>query len=586
MEIKMKKIYLTLLCLLTISNAFGVTLEVQLDEKKGKYGYAAETGEFVIKPVYDVALPFENGRAKVCKNEKWGYINEDGKTIIPISYSVIDFFSNGQAKAKKDGKWGYIDESGKPVIPLKFEIFEPFDDNGRARVQSGGKYGYINKDGSYYIKPDYNFIGIPNSEGYVWVAKGKDLKMASKGLYRNGELIIPVKYTALGFYQQTDSIDYSLGNPIAWKDGYPKNNEIISNLRALSLPQIPYIWAKNASGISIYDLDGQQVLKAVIAAIGAPKDNYVLTRLYKKNKNKQYYNFNYLKVGSKDNEKLFSKDIQQLLDNENIFEACTPFADGFALIGDGTNAYIIDINGNQVSDTYENLHSVNGQCFIAGIGNKYGIISPKGDVLVPATYTMLAKPMGSEPIFAACEEKNGKYGCIDMNGKIVIPFDYERIYGYESGRAIYTDKGKFGVIDQNGKILVKPEWEDMSLIKYPSQIVVFCKDTDAKWNCVSLLNGEKVSAEKFDELSGFDAQGFSFVKADDKYGMINQSVEYIIPMIFTSYPAIQKARKVLDSDDDKERLSETEAYRLNIKFDPDIHKYRLHQTIRNQMWDF
>jgi hypothetical protein len=35
--------------------------------KDGKYGFANRTGRVVIQPIYDGAMPFEKGKAKVCK---------------------------------------------------------------------------------------------------------------------------------------------------------------------------------------------------------------------------------------------------------------------------------------------------------------------------------------------------------------------------------------------------------------------------------------------------------------------------------------------------------------------------------------
>lgn len=64
--------------------------------KNGKIGYAdAETGKIVIKPVYQCAFPFENGRARVSKNcltetideysewvsDEWFEIDKTGKRI-------------------------------------------------------------------------------------------------------------------------------------------------------------------------------------------------------------------------------------------------------------------------------------------------------------------------------------------------------------------------------------------------------------------------------------------------------------------------------------------------------------------------
>ena len=48
-------------------------------------------GEFVIKPIYDEAEPFENGLGKVGRNKKVGYVNSDGEEVIPVEYEYVCF---------------------------------------------------------------------------------------------------------------------------------------------------------------------------------------------------------------------------------------------------------------------------------------------------------------------------------------------------------------------------------------------------------------------------------------------------------------------------------------------------------------
>ena len=67
--------------------------------KKGKIGFIDENLKVVIKPKYDFATPFKNGKARVCNGcrEK-----KDGEHNIMVG-----------------GKWGTIDTIGKLIEPLK-----------------------------------------------------------------------------------------------------------------------------------------------------------------------------------------------------------------------------------------------------------------------------------------------------------------------------------------------------------------------------------------------------------------------------------------------------------------------------------
>jgi hypothetical protein len=79
----------------------------------GKFGFFNQGGKVVIKPSYDFATPFQEGRAVVC----------DGCTLN----------GEGEHTMYEGGKWGFIDQAGTLVIPMKYERAEMFQD-GRATV--------------------------------------------------------------------------------------------------------------------------------------------------------------------------------------------------------------------------------------------------------------------------------------------------------------------------------------------------------------------------------------------------------------------------------------------------------------------
>ena len=82
-------------------------------------GYINKKGEFVIKPIYNEAEPFENGLGKVKRNDKEGFVNSNGEEVIPIEYEyvcfendtlvycsrwsdgTIDYYTNKQGKVQK-----------------------------------------------------------------------------------------------------------------------------------------------------------------------------------------------------------------------------------------------------------------------------------------------------------------------------------------------------------------------------------------------------------------------------------------------------------------------------------------------------
>jgi len=66
---------------------------------KGKFGFINDNLEVVIKPQFDFAHPFRDGKARVCN----GCIKKQ----------------EGEHSIMVGGKWGVIDHSGKLISPMK-----------------------------------------------------------------------------------------------------------------------------------------------------------------------------------------------------------------------------------------------------------------------------------------------------------------------------------------------------------------------------------------------------------------------------------------------------------------------------------
>lgn len=172
---------------------------------KGKWGFIDSSGKKVINYDFDEATAFEDGRAKVCKNNKWGYIDTKGKEVIKIKYSEMGTWEDGRCKIAeggsfKDGilsgaKWGFIRRNGEYALKPEFDFISPFN-NDIASVKKGNKYGYINSRFSEIIPCKFSAVGSFNDKGFCWVQDG-----SKYGIYNSrGTEIIPPKYKNIGTF--------------------------------------------------------------------------------------------------------------------------------------------------------------------------------------------------------------------------------------------------------------------------------------------------------------------------------------------------------------------------------------------------
>lgn len=122
-----------------------------------------------------------------------------------------------------------------------------------------------------------------------------------------------------------------------------------------------------------------------------------------------------------------------------------PIYDNIQYIG-GTN---IAVNiGYEVHETYEE-------------SGKWGVIDLNNNILIPFKYTNI---LCWEQYDYFSVEYEGKWGIINLCDEIVIPFEYDWLsYSDKYGWIIAELKGKFGCITVNGEIIVPFVYDDIML---------------------------------------------------------------------------------------------------------------------------
>ena len=109
--------------------------------------YADKTNFRWIKDIdYAKVRHFSQGHSAFQENGKWGFINTAGEVVVEPQYDECHDYHNGYAAVKVNGKWGYIDIKHNLVIAPEFQDVEDFK-NDLAIVIRDGKWGVINKTG-------------------------------------------------------------------------------------------------------------------------------------------------------------------------------------------------------------------------------------------------------------------------------------------------------------------------------------------------------------------------------------------------------------------------------------------------------
>jgi WG containing repeat len=110
------------------------------------WGFIDRSGLFAIKPIYEAARAFSEGRAAVRLGGQWGMINSLGDVVVQPRLEELGELVNGLAAATAGGKAGYVDADGQWVIEPKYDKCHSFVGE-LALVKQGESHRYIRVDG-------------------------------------------------------------------------------------------------------------------------------------------------------------------------------------------------------------------------------------------------------------------------------------------------------------------------------------------------------------------------------------------------------------------------------------------------------
>lgn len=199
-----------------------------------------------------------------------------------------------------------------------------------------------------------------------------------------------------------------------------------------------------------------------------------------------------------------------------LFEACGEFSDGLAYVGKIKKGY--DEEGNL---SYKNLQ---------------GFIDNKGRLVIPVEHE--ANDTGMDTDYKSFSEglvavyRNGKYGYMNKQRELIIPYQYQSAEAFQDGLAVVSLKEKYGAIDQSGKTIVPFKFN--FLHSYSDGLAQYTESNH--WNNGSQYgfvdtNGNISIKAKWDRACDF-SEGLAAVRVGDyetgKWGVIDKSGNFIV----------------------------------------------------------
>ena len=419
------RIFLSVLFFSAVSHGQAQDLKIHVN-KKGKVGFINQDGTEIIKCQYESAYPFEKGYAIVLKSGKYGIIDQKGSVVLPLKYTSISSWNDELYIIKAGKVMGLVKHSGEIVLPAKYSMISKTNCYGKALIALGGKsatndkktymqnakYGIIDKNGKVLVEPKYKglyeFAYTPNGE-YPY--------------YEGKRLLYSYHYTTDTLKTDCSFLGFS-------KNGF------------------------NIYGCGIMDGKGKELLKiGLYNQVMMPCNDMVR---YYITKNKEtvcgYHNLN-------SNKSIISAKFKQPID-EIKFWTHGDFIGNIAPVN-GESWTFVDKSGEVLRSGYQALkHCMNTSLWAAQkTSGQWDVFDDNNqNINALSGFESIDFPImeGDEEIFTV--KKESMYGCINRNGEILVPFEYEYALSNTYDVIPVKKNGKWGMVNPSNKTMIPVEF--------------------------------------------------------------------------------------------------------------------------------
>lgn len=419
--------------------------------KDGKYGLIDFEGNVIAKPIYDEidSLSYKEGELLVKQDEKYGVINIKGNEIVEIKYDkiTVDEYYTDENRYQYAGyvvsitteegyRYGYLNHKGKEILKTEYNDISRVteiqdDENSYLICAKNGQYG-ITKNKDTIIENEYQSIRYDVTNKVFVIEKSKKYGIANL----DGKIIVPVQYnqidiTGIYLYAQNEQ-----GITVYNSNGTQAN--IDSHVSILNTSNEKYkirINNENGTKYGVINQEGKQLIEEKYNYIEYLYDNYFIVS----NENGKLGI-----IDDKENIKIeINKDSLQKIQDTDLIQT-TLTGTKTTQIYSKAMEKICEMQNATVEVEDDDIKIYNE--------SEIKYFSKEGKELKNT------QVYSNNKLFVKVEDK--KYGFVDMDGNLVVDYQYDKAYEFNSyGFAAVKKDGKWGAINEQGEEVIAPTYE-------------------------------------------------------------------------------------------------------------------------------
>jgi hypothetical protein len=324
------------------------------------------------------------------------FIDRNGDNAFGKYWESAQEFHNGIALVEDKEGYFYINTNGDPITTRKYEWAQPKFIGDYATVRNNGKYGLVNLSGTEVVPILYDDIGEMH-DGLIKVKKGENYGYVDN----RGNVIIPFKFLQAGDFKNGQAIVVETDD-LSNQKRIDKNGNVLGILEFDEVYDYSEGMAKVRIGASEYSSNG-------IRSYGFVDENgmLVIPVIYD-----NAYSFQEGVAGVYKDDKFgfINKKGETVIPFQ--YDAGFWFKKGLGIVKKKTDG---SYGNNRI----------------------WGLINKENEFVISFEEGYKFLGFLEEGLISA-KKKENRYGFIDRNGKVVIPFKYYHADSFKNGMAKVT----------------------------------------------------------------------------------------------------------------------------------------------------
>lgn len=486
-------------------NVLDDLLAVEIDNKSLLIN---RKGAIVVEGYFDQARDLGNGLLAITENNKVSVVHKSGFRLLPAEYDDIRLLKSGLLVFEKNEKWGVMGVNGKEYVPPEYDA--------------------IDIKGPFWVFEKEGFLSVSNIEV---IKAAKDRQFSVDRWFEEVELINE-KYI-IGFEEDAEVL-------------IDKNLQVLSPLSTKSINTRHETWVvETADGYTTFDPELGKLSSNVYQSVQQNTEWLGLNRngkwfVY----NKNIYDEPIIGV---DSLKLLGEDIaivfrgsagMAIFPNKRLVEIVEDqyLKSIGPKIQTDTHFLVIRKQGENIlyKDGVEQfrlecdeLGYLSDEAFYVKKNGRYGAVGLDGRLIMRIRYDAISESdNGVAPVLY-----RGKFGAYNFTDKILLRMDYqEKLKPYNDDLFIVNANGKYGLLDRFNQLRAEAKYEK---IAYWSD-TTFLGKMGESWNIVSMKNNRNVLSEVhyYEYIKDSVDEKILLIRKDEGYGVYHSAKGIIIPTVF------------------------------------------------------